>query len=210
MKIGVVVVSFWVLFQMFAKLGVCQDTKSYRFGLLSGPEKRWVIRHPFVSIKAKNITDTATHEARRLSSMGLLDTYENGGKQDAFRHAYWMALLSSVIGPKKALLLGRAHEKGNKKEYDNLKLEEGEIPDFISMEMDLWNNDIGVDIGSRHKKKEFVFIKEMVLELINSGACRILKRNKDGLFMTCSGKLLRDKEWRGLWFNERCLMESNR
>ena len=65
------------------------------------------------------------------------------------------AVLSSQIGSKKARALGLAHERGNKKAFEKNILEHGVLPDSVSMEMDLWNNEVGILIGRDNKHASY-------------------------------------------------------
>ena len=74
-----------------------QKTPSKMFCKLSGPEKAWVIFHPFIAKKTWKITEQARMETKSLLLDPRLDGDEDGGQLDAFRHAFWMASLSQKI-----------------------------------------------------------------------------------------------------------------
>src|SRR5437868_602487 len=80
------------------------------FRKLSCPEKRWVFFHLFIAKKAFKLTQQARATSKEMAKNPLTDGDENGGQVDAFRHAYWMALLSQNICWRKARGLGKAHE----------------------------------------------------------------------------------------------------
>src|SRR4051812_15529731 len=68
---------------------------------LSCPEKWWAFTHPFVLHKVYTMTIEARHASKEMMKDSTLDHDANGGQVDAFRHAYWMALLSQHIAPRK-------------------------------------------------------------------------------------------------------------
>ena len=88
-----------------------------QFSALSRPEKCWELIHPFIAKHAFHVTKYVIADVDSLKQEGTLGTDLNGGRLDAFKHAYWMASLSLAIGGRKALKLGWAHEKGNYLQY---------------------------------------------------------------------------------------------
>jgi len=201
-------IMFLVLLGM-PKIILGQDGRFKKFKTLSSPEKLWVITHPFIASKALKISEKAREIAQKESGMGVLDNYTNGGKLDAFRHAYWMASLGLTINPRKAIKLGEAHEKGNKRDFKKHRMEDGEIPDLIAVKMDLWNNKIGINIAKRNQGLPEEEIKSLVKEEIKNGNCKIIKKNADGYFVSVDNKIIKDQEWKGMWINKRCLVKSN-
>ena len=203
---------------------LAQDSKFQKFKSLHCSEKMWVITHPFVAGKALSITENAWRVAKELINVAPMDGYENGGKADAFRHTFWMASLSQEIRWRKAYKLGKAHEKGNKRDFIRNKTEEGILPDAISCEMDLWNNKAGLTIGracrdtvrrdaingvSTHRvctQEELIYL---VKQAIINGKCKIIKMDVKGNYLDELGKIIPDEEWRGKWENKRCLINSN-
>lgn len=201
---------FFIVFLIFPDLLLAQQKNWHRFKELSMPEKRWVIGHLFVAKKALTLTTFVVNEAKVMGPGNGLDAYDSGGKKDAFRHTYWMAVLSSQFGWKKARALGRAHEIGNKKAFDKNILEHGFLPDFTSMKMDLWNNEVGIEIGRQNKNASSESLKELVLHHILDGKCKIIKRNKEGLFLDKEGDVLKEADWKGKWTNSKCLVASHK
>ena len=128
--------------------GYSQEKAIKNFRKLSCPEKWWVIGHPFVAKKALKISKEARLKTDWVKQNKLLKGEGNGDQVDAFRHTYWMALLTQNIGARKAKRLGVVHEKGNKKQFKKGKKEDGELPDKIGSDMDLFNNQVGIEIGS--------------------------------------------------------------
>ena len=125
-----------------------QKNKNNQRTTVSYPEKRWAVFHPFIAKKSYILTKEALYVADSIKNSSTLDGDIAGGQVDAFKHAYWMALLSQHIKGRKALKLGKAHEKGNYKSFKK-SIRKG-FPtsnDKRSSEMDLWNNQKGIQIG---------------------------------------------------------------
>ena len=186
-----------------------QNTKWDKFLSLSCPEKRWVVTHPFIASKAMRLSEQAKSEANSMLGTPYLDHYSNGGKLDAFRHCYWMALLCMEMNWRKARKLGKAHERGNKRDFKKGALEEGYLPDKISITMDLWNNEVGIRIGREDTSLSSAAVKENVIKAIQRGECKIIRRDVMGNFLDCNGMILQENEWIGMWENNRCLIPSN-
>lgn len=160
-----------------------------QFWELSRPEKFWAVSHPFALKKVAASTSEARYWTKILSDSVL--KYEGNGDQlDAFRHAYWMALLSSRIGARRACSLGYAHERGNYIQFKKGKLEDGVLPDSMSCQMDLLNNEKGICIALKLKSHSAIEIRDSVLQHIFSGDLYMLKKNLNGDFLDCSGNII--------------------
>jgi hypothetical protein len=184
---------------------------NYREGFhnLSRPEKWWVIFHPFIAKKTFRLTQDARNVSKEMVKKQLLDGDENGGQVDAFRHAYWMALLSQHICWRKACWLGKAHEKGNYLDFKKHKTEEGILPDSISGAMDLFNNRIGIEIGRVNKKVSEADLQSMVRDSILSGKMKVIYKNRNGEPLDCDSKVIDVQKYRQQWNIPKCLMNSN-
>ncbi len=170
---------------------------------------QWAVLHPFSSIKIKKELKVAMKIYQEVKTAKTLDTLEYGGKLDAFRHVFTMALLTKNINTKKLRKLGIAHEKGNKRLFYKNKLEFGERADSLSCEMDLLNNELGFEIGKNHKK---LSINELKLEVINqiiSGKAFYLKRNSENSYVNCNNEPINLKFYIGKWSIPKCLVRSN-
>ncbi len=183
-----------------------QESKLKKFKKLSCPEKWWVLWHPFVANKALKTTEESRFYTMKTIKEGKLFGNGNGLQVDAFRHTYWMARLTQEIGWRKALKLGNAHEKGNYKDYKKRKLEDGVIPDKISSEMDFFNNKVGVDIGKKSAKLNLEII---IIKAVLQGRCKIMKIDSKGNYLTCDEEIIPEKTLKGLWENNKCLVNSN-
>jgi hypothetical protein len=177
---------------------------------LSRPEKCWVLKHPFIAKKAWNCAQASKLVCDSLLKNNCLDSDANGGKIDAFRHGYWMALLAKETSKRKAVQLGKAHEKGNYLSFKKHQTEDGTLPDKISSDMDLWNNEIGATISEKNKDRQSFELKIIILlELELSGSFKIIKKNKKGEFLDCEGKIINPEIIKGKWENNKCLVNSN-
>lgn len=175
-----------------------------QFKKLSSPKKTWVIFHPFKAKRALEISKEANRVADSIKKSPLLDGDAAGGQVDAFRHAYWMARLRKEIGKNAARSLGKAHEKENYQTYKERKLEDGVVPDKISSDMDLFNNEVGLSISST--KKGLVY---KIINLIHKGKLKVIKKDANGNFLTCDGLIIPPDSLKGKWVNNKCLVHSN-
>jgi len=183
-----------------------QNSAKKEFKKLSCAEKWWVIWHPFVAKKAYKITIMTRDTVEMVKKQHLLIGNGDGLQVDAFRHAYWMAILSHQIGGRRARSLGKAHEKGNHQDYKKHKNEEGNLPDKVSSEMDLYNNEVGIDIGKKQLLNDFT---NQIITAIKRGACKIVKQDKSGNYLDKYGNIILNIDWQGKWENHRCLVFSN-
>src|SRR5437870_936061 len=95
------VVFFSIGLIIFSPPSFAQQSKK-ESGKPSCPEKWWAITHPFVACKAHKLSLKAREASHEMEHDSVLDHDADGGQVDAFRHAYWMALLSQHISPRKA------------------------------------------------------------------------------------------------------------
>jgi len=196
-----------ILVFLFMFLGlVAQESKMKKFKHLSAPEKCWVILHPFVAKKALLITEEARKVTKDIKQEKLLKGNGNSGQIDAFRHTYWMALLTQQIGWRRAKSLGKAHEKGNYRDFKKHKKEDGVVPDKISSDMDFFNNNVGILIG---KMTTDLDLKGVVVEAVKDGKCKIIKIDTNGFFLDVEGNIIPKEELKGKWENDKCLVNSN-
>jgi len=175
----------------------------------SSAEFLWAIFHPFAAIKVKKITRTGNSILHELNIKEKLDNYTAGGKADAFRHVYFMALYAQKIKPKKLIKLGKAHEKSNYRQFRKNKNEYGEKPDSLSSVMDLNNNKIGIHIGRENKTLEKKELAALVIKDIQNGKALIMKRNEKGEYLDCAGKIIDVKVFEQRWYVPKCLVHSD-
>ncbi len=180
-----------------------------KFSDRSSYEKHWGFFHPFAALKVKKIYKQCLPYYNELKKTNALDVFENGGKLDAFRHAFFMAAFTQKIKVKKIRKLGIAHEKGNYKHFLNGINEQGELPDSLSSVMDLQNNELGLQVGSENKKKDLRDLRDLVTEEIKKGSAVYFKRNLNAKYQTCSGEIIELENYRSKWFIPKCLMKTN-
>jgi hypothetical protein len=180
------------------------------FFRLSRYEKWWVISHPFVAHRAFKITNEARLETEIVLNDSLLDHDPFGGQVDAFRHSYWMARLAQEMRWKKALRLGKAHEKGNYLDFKKKRRdEEGLLPDSVSGAMDLFNNQVGVSIGCNLKAATKAELITEIKSAIRSGKMKVIRKNSAGKSMKCNGEIINDAEFVNIWNIPKCLVSSD-
>ena len=185
------------------------QTAKQAFKKLSCPEKRWVIFHPFIAKKAFRLTLLARVASKEMAADSLLDHDENGGQVDAFRHAYWMALLSQNICWRKARGLGKAHEKGNYIDFKKERTEEGQLSDSISSAMDLYNNEAGIAIGRANKKISQEELKMAVRDSVLAGKMVMLRKNLSGEALDCNGNVIDTVKYNRQWNIPKCFVKSD-
>ena len=195
-------------------LALCISTsyaQRLRFKALSRFEKGWVVFHPFAALKVKKYFPQINEVYQQVKQAAELDSFENGGKLDAFRHTYTMAFLARKIKPKKIHKLGIAHEKGNHLDFIKGRTEEGEWPDSVSCTMDLQNNEIGIKIAAECKVHPFdkQALKNKVIEAIKTGQACYIKRNAQGNYLSCTNEIILPEKWKGKWNVPKCLVPTS-
>lgn len=189
----------------------CEFSKlSFALPKISRPEFFWVLAHPFVAKKTLTVSKDVLKITLEIKKERSLDTLISGGNLDAFKHTFWMAYLTSKIGKRKALKLGKAHEKGNYLQYKKHKKEDGQLPDSISTVMDLWNNNLGAEIYLTHKTKDKEILKIKVIEAVKLGKAKTLKTNSRYEFLDCDSNVIDLKKYQGKWNVPKCLINSGR
>ncbi|MDP4205835.1 MAG: hypothetical protein Q8859_07555 [Bacteroidota bacterium] len=197
-----------ISFSFFCGEANAQKITMKEVSSISWPEKVWAIFHPFVVARAYKITKHVERYIQEMPLDSVIDGDNNGGNSDAFRHAFWMASLSRKISRHKALSLGRAHERGNKRMFYKRQLEDGALPDEPSSAMDLENNKIGVNIGYRLKKVSEQVLVDSIKQAIAQGALWRLKKDSAGIFYDLYGKAIDLKLYRAKWENPKCLIKT--
>lgn len=198
-----------VFLLFFLSTQIFSQSSFKSFFELSPPKRKWVLFHPFKATKALEISKEANRISDSIKKTNLLDGDASGGQVDAFRHAYWMARLKQEIGESAARSLGKAHEKENYLTFKKNQLEDGVVPDEISSEMDLWNNEEGLQLVSKNNtlpKEGLIF---RIINAIQSGNMKIIKKDKKGAFLTCEGEVISAVSLKGKWKNNKCLIASN-
>jgi hypothetical protein len=188
-----------------------QSTSVFKkFSQLSCPEKCWVLHHLFVAKKTLAITQKVLLVTDSITKTNILDGDKNGGQVDAFRHAYWMASLAQSIGWRKALKLGRAHEKANFIDFKKHHLEDGTHPDKASGDMDLYNNKIGIEIAKANKHVVGKKLQSLIIAAIQAGRMKIIKKDNLGNFLDEKNIIIPTDSLKGKWNNGKCLINSDK
>jgi hypothetical protein len=173
------------------------------------PEKCWAIFHPFAAVKIRKIYKLSHPFYEEIKKNNILDSFGNGGKLDAFRHVYFMAAFTQKVKARKVRKLGKAHEKGNHKDFQKGIKEDGEIPDSLSTVMDLQNNEAGIRIGAENKNASLKELSEIVLKVIRNGETVYFKRDLSGNYLTCDDKIIEITDYAGKWFVPKCLIRTS-
>jgi hypothetical protein len=172
-------------------------------------ELSWSFFHPGAAIKVKKIKDECDRSFDKKIIQAQLDSFSNGGKLDAYRHIFYMAAFAQKINAKKLRLLGIAHEKNNYNQFKKGSLEFGEIPDSLSTVMDLYNNELGIKLGSANKGADLRTLSQLTISEINHGKAIIMKRKKSGTYVNCEGKEINPEIYKAKWFIPKCLVNSD-
>jgi hypothetical protein len=120
-----------------------------------------------------------------------------------------MANLTVGIGGKRALKLGKAHERGNYLDFKKGKLEDSILPDSVSTAMDLHNNRIGAE-SITDPDLQSIQLKERAFRLIETGKLLIIKKDKQGNYLYCDGTFIDTNVWYGKWDIPKCLIASDK
>lgn len=138
------------------------------YNILTYEEKKLCVLHPFKALKVNKAKNTASAKAEEWYEGDSLWQY-NG---DAFRHAYWNALMTKSIGKKYAEKFATAHESNS--------------PDGLDKTMDLKNNTIGRDYGESNKKKSEADLAVIIRDAVSAGKMVQFNAAKDALVPTNS------------------------
>ncbi len=179
------------------------------FKKLSKSEKCWVLFHPLIAKKTLKITRQVIADVDSVGKTNVIGTDISGGKLDAFKHSYWMASLTVKTGKRKALKLGVAHERGNKKQFKKYQLEDRTLPDSVSCAMDLHNNNVGAGVVTKCEQVSKTEIQKRIMDALQSGKLMIIKKDKDGNILYCDGTFIDTNKWKGKWGIPKCFVASN-
>ena len=175
----------------------------------SGPLKMWALVHPFKAKKAFKISNEVIKVSDSIATTNLLDKDKAGGQVDAFRHAYWMAILQIEIGKKAALSLGKSYEKANYKSFKKGGLEDGITSDFASKEMDVFNNKMGLKYTSKGDVRSKRGLICKIVNAIKRGDLKVIKKDSFGNYLTCNGIIILKEDLKK-WKNSKCLIASKK
>ena len=200
------------LFFLFCASTASSQEKSRReyFSELSRPEKWWVITHPFSAGRALEISLHARKVSKKMEDHPELDGDGRGGQVDAFRHAYWMALMTIELNHKRAWRLGYDHEKGNKLQFLRKKGEyDGLLPTAADCTMDMHNNEAGIAIGLKYPDVSREELREIIIEKLLDGHFIMLKKDTENNFLDCHGNVISREDYYHSWEIPVCLVPTN-
>lgn len=199
-----------LVFFVFIQFSFTLEAQELTFSQLGVAEKWWAITHPSAAVKAKKLTEKVMQLTDSIAKADSFPNLKSGGEKDAFRHALWLAVLSKEIGAKKALKLGKAHEKTNRKDFIKGRKEEGALPDSVAERMDLFNNEMGVIIADSCVGGNVLSnLVHCVKSKLYQGRLRIIKMNEEGTSLDAENRPIPRKEWEGKWINDRTLVPSD-
>ena len=149
---------------------------------LNGPERE-TLGIDLSSAKAmERAVQRAMDYSSRACPRGVID-----GFQDAVRHFILSSTLASEVGRARALELLDAHESGNENKPFQGKRSPEYFSDFKSSLMDIRNNSVGAEVGSRYYndnryRKRHFSDRELILELAKAfreQRLQVTKRQKN-------------------------------
>jgi len=162
----------------------------------------WGITHPFIAFKVKRLTKEALSTTDSLQNHNILFD-RSGGQLDAFKHSYWMALLSQEIKAKKARKIGIIHEKVNYKSFKR----NYSVQDSAASTMDLLNNEVGISLGSNNKLMSRKELTELTISYIKQGKMYIIKKDNNGNCLDKDNKII-DLSVEKNWDKRKCIIGS--
>lgn len=187
-----------------------KNTRRKQHTAVSCPELWWGIGHPFVAFKAYRISKETLQITRDVEKENVIGNDRKGGQLDAFKHAFWMGMLSNYMGEKKALKLGIAHEKANFRSFKrNLRKQRPDYHDRANQEMDIANNEYGAWLAAQYPDAEANEFKEIVIDHIQAGRLKIVKKNNRGEYLDENNAILSKENLKGRWENAKCLVPSD-
>jgi len=144
---------------------------TYTSNHLSPAERQFVKKNPHVSALISTAADKALQEAeQRYQGEG------HNGRGDAFRHAYWSALMTREVGLQMARQYGYAHEAVPPGDgVQRVIVGSGEMltQPKREREMDQFNNAAGRTIGETNKDDDDRALADLVDQALKSGQLQL-------------------------------------
>lgn len=198
-----------VLLVIFA-LHLAAAPKDKPWKQVSRPEKVWSVTHPFKAKKVMKCAQRSRFVTDSLEKAGVF-TDRNGGQLDAFRHAYWTALMINAgLKEKVVRKVGERHEKGNYIDFKKGKLEDSARADSMMCVMDLRNNDSGISIGKKYRDGDHkLSLIEMIMNETGNGNLAIMSKNESGGYLDANGKLIDLTMYGGKWYIPKVIVKSD-
>lgn len=135
---------------------------------LTKTELELYAKHPLEAYKAKQCAIQARKAAKKYFAEYTLEQ----GNGDAFRHAYWSALMTKKIGADFAYQAGLAHENVLKG-YDFSKLSD-------DSKMDISNNFRGRKYGKKYANKSDKYLLRVVKKACTKGRLKRIRVKTEG------------------------------
>ncbi len=133
-------------------------------GNLSVAEAKFIGRNEMVSFKARNNDKIASRFASNSGVPTDINNPNNNDGVDAARHALWSALNTQTSGEEFARGIGQAHEEGN---------------DFGENQraMDLFNNEVGIQLGLDNPDADPKELMLLIIDMIANGELMVINPN---------------------------------
>jgi hypothetical protein len=171
---------------------------------LSFEDKVWVMKNYSSVKKAQKISQNVINVMDSLNKEKFLGGNSEGGRFDAFRHVFWMYSLSKELGKEKARRIGKIYEKYNEYVF---KTQTMSGYDKAGEDMDLFNNEVGINLSKENIVDSLVFSR--IEELILNGEAKIIKKNDKKESLDKNNNIIEDSVWKKSWQNDRVLINSN-
>jgi len=174
------------------------------FESMTVEDKFWAIKNYDKVILAIDISTSVIKTMDSLDNINFLGGNKEGGIFDAFRHIYWMYNLTNGVGDECARKIGEIYE--NYGEYI-FKTTDMSGYDSVGKQMDLFNNELGINLSKRKIKKELIFRE--IQKIIKLGHAKVIKKSQNGEDLDINGEIILPQEWKKTWNNRRVLVNSN-
>lgn len=158
---------------------------------LSLKDKIWVMKNYSSIKKAYKISLDVLKTMDSLNKQNFLGGNTEGGKFDAFRHIYWTYSLTKEIGEEKTRRVGEIYENYNRYIFNNIAYSGY---DSVSMTMDLFNNDIGIELEKSKIADSLIFNE--ITNIILSGKAKIVKKNTLEQSLDENDNVIPEEEWK--------------
>lgn len=201
--------SFLILFLFVSNISLYSQNKKMFFKSLSIKDKIWSLKNFSTIKKSLEVSNNVLIIMDSLSKKDK-DFYNKNieaGKYDAFRHVLWMYKLSENVGIEKARRIGKIYENYNKYVF---KQNPNSGYDLASMNMDLYNNEVGIYLFLKEGKienEEIIFSN--IKKIIENGYVKIVSKDKEYRNLDKNNLIIEETEWKGKWENQRYLINSN-
>ena len=192
--------SLFIIF--LTKLHAQDFEKIYRS--MSFKDKMWCIQNYDCVLSAIDISMDVMQVMDSLNKVKFLGGNIEGGKFDALRHIYWMYSLSSEIGEECSRKIGQIYENYG---YYIYSTTDNSGYDSVGMQMDLFNNELGILLNLDVKEKQLII--KAIEEIITSGQAKVIKKDQNGESLDVNGEIIPESEWKKQWNNRRVLVNSN-